>query len=343
MFIVKSKKAILKLGVFRMNNKWLTKKERYTLVKLNSNFTNIDKIKKEILTKDYKEHLSYIEFDPNNSKSYFEYKWVDIENKRQQELNSGITIDYVKATADYEYSRKRRNDSEGNLLPKDQRVNTNDVEVIFAEYNSEVYGIIFSNDDMELQRVRKLIGESNVTFLDDKFKVTPKFFGWLFYEHMKDKIIDDNKKIINIKGFSGNIVNDTNKFTGKSKSASNLLLTKTILANNYPLTSIDLELNTGLESDKVYTCAYIYQSTDDELRIIVQRVSETNLLFVSDDLVNVMPFYMFFDLIPNMHNAYLDDEDNYENNEKPSFLKQLGIEEIKQTMQRNHISVDDLK
>lgn len=343
MFIVKWKKVILNLGVFRMSNKCLKKRERYTLIRLNSDFTNINEVKTEILTKDYQEILSYIKFDPSNKESYFEYKWVDIETENQQKLNSGISINYIKVTADYEYSKKRRKDSNGHLLPKFKRVNTNDVEVIFAEYRNNIYCIAFSNDDMELQRVRKLIGEKNITNLDKKFKVTSKFFGWLFYKHIKDEVIDGDKRIINIKGFSGNIINDTNKFTGKSNSASNLLLTKTILANNCPLTSIDLELNMGSKNNEVYSGVYIYQSTDKELRIMVQRGSETNFLFVSDNLVNVMPFYIFFDLIPNMHGGYLDDEDNYEKNEKKAFLRKLGIEEIKQTMKEINISIDDLR
>ena len=62
-----------------------------------------------------------------------------------------------------EYTKRRRKDDNGNFLPKAERVNDSDVELLFFEKDKKVYVLILTSNDYNIRRVQALIGEQSIS------------------------------------------------------------------------------------------------------------------------------------------------------------------------------------
>ncbi|WEV37463.1 hypothetical protein [Lactobacillus sp. ESL0677] len=321
----------------------LYKNQRYTFIKINSGIKNLNELKSNILSKIYKQQFNAkeIEYDSNDEETYFLYKWENIDEESLTDAGMTCKFRYFSAIATCEFSTRKIRDDNKKLLPKKERLNLQKTEVIFAQKDSQVFCIIYSFDNYELDRVRKLIGFSNIEPLPAVYQIVPEMFTWLFYKYITNN--NDLGYCITIQGitsFTGNILSSENKFAGNSYVTPDLIITKAFLANNYSITSVQLDI----EVESSITSFYINQtSTDNELRVMALKGSVADVLLDSGNELHIMPIYILFNIIPKIFKKYTEEIDDFENNKKKSFLSVLGVEVVKQIMARNNLTIDDIK
>lgn len=322
------------------NEEFIDTIERCTIIQLSSDIASLDDLKSRILSKKHKEPLvaKNVQYDSKNPESYFEYKWTNIEDLNRIQTPSGKWLSYIKATANCEYSRKKLYDDQRNLLPKPRRLNVDEISTLFVNKNSRVYAIIFTNDDMSLTRVRALIRNENIVSLDQDWNITSGLFGWMFYKYSLSEKIGSTLEIQEISRFKGKILNDANRFSGKSKLMPDLLVTKAFLSNAYPLTSIGV----SLFNDDIPSYIYVNQASNMELRVQIGPGSGANFMFSAEAAEIKVVLYVFFKVIPLIEFSYQNEKENYDKNEKKLFEKSQGIEVIRRIMKRNNISKDEI-
>lgn len=322
-----------------MRKEYLKKNERYTLLELTKDYNDLAAWRNKMDSMNHKEALisKSSSYSSTNPESYFLSKWQNISSVIDACFPNGEKFKYLNAEANCEYSKRKINDSQGNLLPKEDRLNYQSTQVLFIEIKGRIYCIAFTLDEMEIKRIRKLLRNSNIDKLDKQFEIDSELFSWLFFEEKNKRKVNNQITIRAINGFSGKIPKDESKFAGKSIKVPALIVTKTFLVGDYELTTINLKL---LFND-IPTEFYIEQSTD-EVKIMVMRGSGTDFMFASDKIEINMPIYMYFKVIPTIVNAFKRDEPDYEKKYKKEYLKELGIEVIRMIMDKNDISKDDI-
>lgn len=326
-------------------NSQLEKNQRYTLIKMDSKYKNLDQIKNDVLSQQHKEPFKskLIEFSEDNEESYFLYKWYEDSGEAVECKipNTGETVNYLCTEAICEFSTRKIKDANNEILPKKDRLNVQKTEVIFAQKNNQVFAILMTFDNYELKRIKKLIRMSNIEPLPSEYQIVPSIFTWLFYKYITEKeMIDNNISIEGINGFTGNVLTDENRFSGDSGNTPDLIITKAFLANNYDITSIKVDLNVD---SGCLTSFYINQTnTDNELRIMALKNSTTNIILNVDDIYEIMPLYIIFYLIPQIFDSYQKNKNKFDSTEKNSFLADLAVEVVKQILARNNLTKDDL-
>ncbi|GEK89985.1 hypothetical protein SAMN04488100_13128 [Alkalibacterium putridalgicola] len=322
---------------------YLSKNQRYTLLKLNNDFKNLESVKENIFSRTYVEPLSVksIPEDTSDEKNFFS-KWTnitEIENINFDETE--IALSYVKATALCEYSTRRVFDeATGELLPKEERLNTSNIDVIFVNEEDDLYIIIFSIGFYDLRRVTRLIGEKYIEPLTSKHQTKSDLFHWLFYRQIKENLnLSDDITLDNINGFTGTVINEENLFEGTSIQTTELIITKAFITNGYPITSIKIDLQMSLASVSFYLNEI---SNGKELKIVVQKNSTVPTIMNAEDIEYQLPIYVFFYLIPEIISLYKKEEVEFLSKERTSFLSEIGVEVIKTIMAKNSIEIDDI-
>ncbi|MFC6347863.1 hypothetical protein [Vagococcus carniphilus] len=324
---------------------YLQKNQRHTLLKLNKDFSKMEHIEEKLLSKIYEESLTIknLPKDLSEEEKTFYYKWTN-KSEIEEITFEGIETKfaYQKVTAFCEFSTRRVFDQNtGTLLPKEDRLNTSSVEVIFVESDNDIYAIVFSSDFYDLRRVKRLIGEHVIEPLSAIHQTDSELFHWLFYKSIKEEVnLNEDIVLDNINGFTGTIVSEEDQFEGTSIQTAELIITKAFITNGYPITSIkiDLQMEIGTMS------FYLNEVSDGkELKIVIQKNSSINNMMNSEDVEYIIPIYVFFYLIPEVINLYKVDEGNFLSNAKNKFLSEIGLEVIKTIMAKNDILVTDIK
>lgn len=322
----------------------LTRRQKYTLLKLSNIFKEAEDIEKKILSRQYKEPLGIkgIPEDIEDEELNFYYKWSNKLPFENVSFENDEKMTFLVATANCEYKKQQAWDkSTGNLLPKKDRLNISDIDTIFVKFQKEWYCIISTFSFYDLQRVKKLIGLNNLVDIPTKFQPESELFHWLFYKYIREEyLLKNGITLENINGFTGMVVNEENYFEGRSDQTAELIITKAFIANRYPLNSMQIALNL----DDAEIIFYLSESTNTkELEITIQKNSRIDLLLSSIDIVNLISMYVYFKLIPELVYLFDLDKSEFVSNEKDEFLSKIGIEVIKTVMENNNISIDDIK
>lgn len=322
---------------------YLQKRQRYTFLKLKSNFSTMESIQSGILNREHDEPLQAAKIPENISEEErnFKYRWSINSEPQSHEIPNSQNITYIEAVGECEYSTRRIKDqSTGELLSKQDRLNIDEIETIFVNVDGESYVIVLTNNHYELTRIKKLIGEENFDLLDTQHQIESEFFSWLFYKNIKqEQQLNDEIDLTNIEGFTGNIVNEENQFAGTSVQISEMMITKAFITNDYPITSIRLEM----QMPNTAVILYLNSVTDNrQIEIAIDRLS--SMSEVDDEKIPVIiSIYTFLYLIPEMISVYEIAKADYIAHIKSDFLKEIGIEVIKLIMSHNEIDVDELR
>lgn len=324
---------------------YLSRNQRYTLLKLKTSFTSIEDVQKRILTRIHDEPLNVknIPEDADPAETMFRYEW---HNSSEPELikfeNMEQELKYVKVTASCEFSTRRVFDpSDGKtLLPKIERLNIALIEVLFVETVNEIHVVIFSNEFYDLRRVKTLIDESFIEPLTSTHNIHSELFHWLFFKYIKeDYELDEKISIDNINGFTGTVIDQDHMFEGKSSQTAELIITKAFITNGHPITSIKVDL----QISDAYINFYLSEVLKGkELGIVVEKRSSITNILNNEEIEYVVPMYIFFYLIPTILNLYKSDEREFLSSAKTDFSKEIGIEVIKTIMAKNNISVEEV-
>ena len=324
---------------------YLSKSQRYTLLKLKTSFTSIEDVQQRILTRDHDEPLTVknIPSDANQDELTFKYEWNNASDPSQIKFeNANQEFKYLKVTASCEFSTRRVFDpTDGkNLLPKSERLNIALIEVLFVEISNEIHVVIFSNEFYGLRRVKILIGENSIEPLTATHNIHSDLFHWLFFKYIKeDYELDGNISIDNINGFTGMVINQDHMFEGNSSQTAELIITKAFITNGHPITSIKVDLQISDASINFYLSEI---SEGKELGIVVEKRSSITSIMNNEEIEYVVPMYIFFYLIPTVLSLYKADEREFLSTVKTDFSKEIGIEVIKTIMAKNNIIVNEL-
>lgn len=328
-------------------SKQLSKNQKYTLLKLSNVFANLDVVQKEIVNKEHKywEPLTAVknipDSVPHDDKNYL-YKWDHFSNIEEINFDSQNNVSFIVSTASIESgTRLLKDKTTGELLPKEDRLNISKVDTIFIESQGAVYCIIATFDYYELKRVEKLIGFEFLEPIPARFQSESDLFQWLFYKYIKNEFeLNEEITLDSITGFTGTVVSEENRFEGQSDQVAELIIAKAFITNGYPLTSIQLVLQTN----EGFASFYLGKlDNPKELQITVQRLSNIGTLLESIDAEISIPIYVYFYLIPKLVELYKVSEEEFTSGSKNKFLSEIGIEVIKTIMAKNDINIKDLK
>lgn len=323
---------------------YLSKNQRYTLLKLNNDLTSLHDISEKVLVRIHKDPLTVknIPEDTLEEERTFIYKWTNISETEEIEFEENKQkFSYIKVTALCEFSTRRVFDlTTGGLLPKEDRLNTSNIDVVFVAVARELYAVVFSVDFYDLRRVKRLIGEHLLDPLSSKHQTDSELFHWLFYKYIKEEFaLNKDITLDNINGFTGTVLSEENLFEGTSLQTAELIITKAFITNGYPITSIKIDLQMSLAAINFY----LNEISDvKELRIVVQKNSSISPMLNNEEIEYVIPVYVFFYLIPEIVKLYKIDESVFLSEAKNNFLSEIGIEVIKTIMAKNSIDIEDI-
>lgn len=322
-------------------NTGLTKAQRCTLLKIKSEKKSFQDITDEIMEQKYRESLNSeneVQFDENDNETFFLSKWENNGKIETLDMKSR-TINFRKAIAVCEYSKRKFRDDKNNLLPKAERMNIQTTDVLFVEYSSEVYVIIYSSDAYDIKRVKRIIKHFDFEPLGWNYEINDDLFTWLFYRYINKKNrIGSDICIKNITGFTGNMFSNENKVKEDSETTADLSITKTFIASKHNITSLKIEVT----SSAAITSFHITSTSSCELKIRINRDSEPDLLFCPYDTDEIMSIYVYFYLIPEISEAYEKRKKDFEKKYKEQFLFDLGLDVIRRIMDVNGISKNQI-
>lgn len=341
---LKQLNLLLKDRGYVMN--YLAKNQRYTLLKLNNNFENLEDVRNKVLVRDYKEPLTVknIPVGTPDDELHFLYQWTNTSDNYEINFDDfDVGFEYVKANSQCEFSTRRILDqSTGILLPKEERLNTSNVDVIFVKSGNDIFAVAFSSEFYDLRRIKRLIGEVNLEPLPAQHQTDSDLFNWLFYKRIREELtLSDNITLDNINGFTGNVLNEDNQFEGTSLQTAELIITKAFITNGYPITSIKIDLQMSIAAVNFYLNKI--PADGKELSIVIQKNSSISPMMNNEETEYVIPIYVFFCLIPSMIDLYKEEESEFLSKERNSFLAEIGIEVIKTIISRNNIDIEDIK
>lgn len=333
---------------------YLSKNQRYTLMKLTNVISSEQDVREKILQREYQEELmakgipEEISYDEKN----FFSKWLRSSNIESISFNSteeegedtgNVSVDchYIKAVASCEFStRQIKNPTTKELLPKIERLNTAQIDILFVESKNDWYCIAFTSNFYDLKRAKKLIGESYIEQIPADYQVSSELFDWLFYKYSKeDTSLTSDITLDNIAGFTGTVVNDENRFQGRSDQTADLIITKAFIANRHPLTSILISLQMSEGSLEFYLSEI---SGGMELQITVLQNSSVTHTATSHETENIISIYTLFYVIPKLIEVHKTESSIFLS-QKDSFLSLMGIEVIKTIMAKNDITIEKLR
>ncbi len=312
-----------------------------------------------IFVRNYKDILPHVKKDEkqvdklSDSEKYFIFSWksigdiqeidlprvseIDPENDSTPDtLNNNITIKFQISTAHIEYTKRKRKDENGNFLPKAERLNDSDVEVLFFELEKEVFALILSSNEQNIRRTRLLIGEENISRNNPKYLLNPDIFSWLIYMYTeRNGELSGDLSLENISGFVGNVTDDANIFTGSSNQTTELIVTKAFISNGGELKKITLRLSDG---DADITCMINERST------VILNCNLSSKFRILDSLEKpvFLLLYLYGYLIIKIKLLYKLEAERFISEENPKFSKKIGIEVIKAIIEKNGIELVDI-
>lgn len=305
----------------------------------------------KVFSRQHSELLPHVKKDEkqvasmHEAEKYFNYSWKEIGELDEIKVpkingNDNFTreiISYQKAIANLEYTKKRKKDSNGNFLPKVERVNDLDVESLFFERENKVYVLIITSNDYNIGRFKKLIGEENISQKNPEYLLNPDIFNWLFYVYTeRNGTLNEITKLENISGFVGNISDDANVFTGESYQTTELIATKAFISNGGELKKITLRVR---DADIDITCMINEKSTI----VINCSLSFKLRIMESTDTVVFLLLYLYGYLILKLKQLYMNESDSFIKEDNPKFSKKIGIDVIKSIVEKNNILLKDLE
>lgn len=265
----------------------------------------------------------------------FIFKW-DVKSISSIELEfKEKKIPIVTANALIEFPKRRKKNSMGNLLPKSERTNDDIVKVIFFENNKKTYALINTSNEAHCNRVKKLIGTNNIMSMSEEYILDEDMFNWLFYINKECKRkLNKTWTVDNITGFTGNVVDEDNIFKGVSDYTTDLIITKAFISNMESLTNVTVKINT--------TNADLIFSIDNQSNVTL-FVNRSTFYFDSTLDDSAMIVYLYTILIPQLNILYEINKTDFLLNKKTEFFKKMGLEVIESIINKNEISLDDLK
>lgn len=305
----------------------------------------------EIFKREHKELLQHVKKDEiqvsrmPDSEKHFIYSWEEIgevEEVKVPEIEardhtSEKTILFQKAVANVEYSKRKKKDDQGNFLPKAERVNDSDVDLMFFEKEQQVYVLILTSNDYNISRVLSLIGDEHISSMNHEYSLEANIFNWLFYVYTeRDGVLSPDTSLENISGFVGNVTDDANVFTGTSHQTTELIVTKAFISNGGELKKIKLRVR---DADVDITCMV----NENSSAVVFTNLSTKLRLLDGMDKPTFLLMYLYGYLILRLKQLYSKDSAKFIEEDNPNFSKKIGIDVIQSIIEKNNIGFEDIE
>lgn len=272
---------------------------------------------------------------PEKDKNYkYSWNYIGLVQKLPVAVNEK-EISFIEATAEIEYAKRKIFDENKQFLPKEDRVNTEIIQVIFFELDGKFYVIIQESKQKHIDRILELIGPR---YLETSgWILSENLFNWLFYLFAeKNGIITPKMSISSISGFTGMVSDNENIVSSKSMKTMKLIATKAFISTGGILNEVSMILK---DDDNCSICCRL----DNQCRSVVsvsdsKRFTRTNGLDEGEDFV----LYIYTYLIPLLRDKFLQDKQNFTTDKKQKFAKKIGIEVIDDIMKENNIKTSEL-
>ncbi|MBR0622135.1 hypothetical protein NLY50_17230 [Bacillus sp. RP12] len=312
------------------------------------NITSLKDVQDRILNKIYTEKLNIAKKDiklaetlTENEKSFY-YTWEEISELNKIELNKACEesdeaiCEFLFATANIEYTKKKKKGTDGKFLPKKERVNYTQAKTYFFCMNEAIYTIICSSNETCIERVKKLIGINYIDEKNEAYSIQPDLFNWLFFKYTQNKGSLTNELILmNINGFIGNIGDEHNIFEGTSDQTSELIITKAFISNGETLKTITARL-------KNEDIDIIFAVDERSNTQIYTRQSEVLRLLEFQDDETFFVIYLYSKLIPELKTLYNSASSQFLSEEKRQFSEKIGLEVIESIIKQNSLTLKDI-
>lgn len=307
--------------------------------------TTIEEVESTVLKRSYKsklfiakKNIKMAEMLSEEEKTVY-YKW-DMESKILEEMlvsNIGGIATREKTleiVADLEYSKRKKTDDNGRFFPREERVDSVSVKVMFFQIEESIYSIIFSSNEKYIDRTKKLIGEASIRSVDIRFELETDLFNWLFYKYKEaDGVLGQNLTINNITGFIGNSIDEENVFKSLSDQTSDLTVTKAFISNGELLRNVTVRITTE-EVEMIFSI--------DDVSNVDLFLNRSAVFFNELCKERLLPVYLYTILIPKLKSVYSANAQQFLETDKRNFSTKMGLEVIRSIMGNNNISVEEV-
>lgn len=284
----------------------------------------------------------------SENEKYFVYSWKEIKEAEEISLPK-VSIDnenpeetlevtfYQKAIANLEYTKRKKKDGVGNFLPKADRLNEIDIDTIFFEKDNKVYVLINSSNEVYINRLKKLIGLSNISSENEAYSLDVDLFNWLIYVYTEQSgNLTEDTVLENISGFEGNVTDDANVFTGASQQTTELVVTKAFISNGGVLRKITVRVR---DTDIDIICMI-----NESSNVVIYCTNSSKLRVMEPlDKPTFLQLYLYGYLILKLKQLYSIEAENFVEEVSPRFSKKIGIEVIKSIVEKNDITLGDIE
>lgn len=331
-----------------------------------NNIRNLDDLN-QITDSGYREILKHTPKDadvvnalPDNQK-YYEYTWQEVGaieefsvshydlfeenledleeagNEILEEAETEETIRYVKVTGNIEYATKKRKADDGTFLPKEERLNDTDTNMIFFELRNQIFVLILTSNFYLLERTKNLIGAHNISPTNDLYSLNTDLFTWLFYIFTEcNGILETGLLLENIDGFIGNVTDNANVITGTSRQTTELIVTKAFISTGEELKNVAIRIS-NQEID--ITC-----SVNEKSSVIINCTDSVKLRILDNvDKKEFLLLYFYGYLILRIKELYEQNRESFIDVENPLFAKKIGLDVIENIIMRNNISLEEVE
>ncbi|MCT3565305.1 hypothetical protein [Levilactobacillus brevis] len=272
-------------------------------------------------------------------------------------------IKYLSIKIKLEISKKDKYDeAKTSILPKSQRVESHDVQVIFLVISNELVVLIFSGNKLYCDRCKILI-QKTISSTVINLSVNREIFTWLFftYDQVEDRNVTDLVSVSEIDGFVGTISDEKDsilgldpsqlsKVTSSSQKLSKLFVTQAFISLGNLFTGVQIELlikkierlsdspismeiNVS-KTGNVYDRVEMSFDEDETLKLKGSNSQITSYM-TSETTLQTTVIYVYSLLLPLILSSFETQKTNFEDKILPEYEEILGSEVIRQILEKN--------
>lgn len=251
-----------------------------------------------------------------------------VDNPEYLEIE-GNRINYIIFECSTERSRNNEfwYNTQGELKPREDRINLYQTKVLFFEINGQVRGIIFTGTSRAKTIIKDCLPEELWGSLESvDLGITEDLLYWLFrkFIDLRESSLSSthNLYVTALRSYTGKTRDNINAMRGNGKRISTILGTLAFLFNNENLKAVRPQLQHGGEVFLVEV------SLTGTCRIWEEEYQGVWLNLDQERLTNNIAIYTYVKLLPTLIDCYRDNvtRGSWSPQLKVEFLQRLGNE-----------------
>ncbi|MFW5984841.1 MAG: hypothetical protein ACOC4G_07910 [Bacillota bacterium] len=214
----------------------------------------------------------------------------------------------------------------------------NDGLVFFATQNSVIV-VLKSGRNSSFNYLESLLEDNfkDIVALPDELRVNHDFFKWLLYiRDMKDKNISSQMEIKRISDYEGSAADSGSQFHGQGETVIQMFPSKATIFSRQKIKNLKIMLK---HHENI--CEFNY-SFDGSLKMIFTNFIGSFFEHKSLEIrENLAIYYVYNHIIPDLKQAYLND-DSWNAKNKKQYEEKIGIELLKVICDKLNLAREDV-